>query len=223
MKQYDVWNIVPHTSIPSICRCVKHKWILDIKINGIFRARLVACGYSQIPGVDFMDAYSPVINDAAFRIMIVIQMIWKLNSKIIDVETAFLHGELDQEIYMNCPKGLDLKPADCLVLMKSLYGDVQSAHQIFQKLVEVLKSIGFSQCKADPCLLIKEINDLGVVIIAVYVDDCYAIGHEPALNDTIQKKHEKGLKIEKENKLSDYFSCEILFNVPKHGWTVTFG
>jgi Reverse transcriptase (RNA-dependent DNA polymerase) len=100
MKQYDVWNVVPRTSIPSNCRCVKHKWILDIKRNGTF----VASGYSQVPGIDFMDAYSPVINDVVFRIMIVIQMIWKLNSKIIDVETAFLHGELDQEFYMDCPK-----------------------------------------------------------------------------------------------------------------------
>jgi Reverse transcriptase (RNA-dependent DNA polymerase) len=90
----------------------------------------------QVPGIDFMDAYSPVINDVVFRIMIVIQMIWKLNSKIIDVETAFIHGELDHEIYMDCLKGLDHKPADCLVLKKSLYGLVQSARQFFKKLLK---------------------------------------------------------------------------------------
>ena len=52
---------------------------------------LVACGYTQIPGVDFTEAYSPVINDVVFRIMIVLQMVWHLNAKIIDVKTAFLH------------------------------------------------------------------------------------------------------------------------------------
>ena len=120
MKQYDVWNVVPRRSIPANRRCVKHKWVLDIKRNGTFRARLVACGYSQIPGADFMDAYSPGINDVVFRIMIVIQMVWNLRSKIVDVETAFLNGDLDQEIYMDCPKGLDHNPDDCLVLKKAL-------------------------------------------------------------------------------------------------------
>jgi Reverse transcriptase (RNA-dependent DNA polymerase) len=61
MKQYEVWNVVPRTSIPPNRRCVKHKWVFDIKRNGTFRARLVACGYTQIPGIDFMEAYSPVI------------------------------------------------------------------------------------------------------------------------------------------------------------------
>jgi Reverse transcriptase (RNA-dependent DNA polymerase) len=139
LQQYDVWNVVPRTSIPPNRRCVKHKWKLDIKRNGTFRARLVACGYSQVPGIDFMDAYSPVINDVVFLITIVIQMIWKFNSKIIDVEKAFLHSELDQEMYMDCPQELDHKPADCLVLKKSLYGLVQSVRQFFKKLVEVLK------------------------------------------------------------------------------------
>jgi hypothetical protein len=89
---------------------------------------------------------------------------------------------------------------------------VQSARQFVKKLVEVLKSIGFSQCKSEPCLLIKDDNDLGVVINAVYVNDCYAIGKEPALNDMIDKIQQKGLKIKVENELSDYLSCEILFN-----------
>jgi hypothetical protein len=87
---------------------------------------------------------------------------------------------------------------------------VQSASKFFKKLVEVLKAIGFNQCKAEPCLLIKENNC--VVIVVVYVDDCYAIGHEPALNDMIKKIQEKGLKIKIEDEMSDYLSCEVLFN-----------
>jgi H2-forming N5,N10-methylenetetrahydromethanopterin dehydrogenase-like enzyme len=99
---------------------------------------------------------------------------------------------------MDCTKELNHKPTDCLILKKSSYGLVQSARQFFKKLVEVLRSIGFTQCKAEPCLLSKN-NDLGVVIIAVYVDDCYAIGHEPAFNNMITMIQQKGLKSKVEN------------------------
>jgi Reverse transcriptase (RNA-dependent DNA polymerase) len=212
MKQYEVWNVVPRTSIPPNRRCVKHKWVFDIKRNGTSRSRLVACGYIQVPRIDFMEAYIPVINDVAFRIMIVLQMIWKLSAKIIDVETAFLHGELDEEIYMDCPSGFDHKPGECLLLKKDLYGLVQSARQFFKKLVEVFKTIGFQQSKAEPCLLTRNDTKLGLVIIAVYVDDCYAIGNKAALQDTIKKLQEAGLKVKVEKYLTDYLSCEVIFN-----------
>jgi hypothetical protein len=59
-----------------------------VKRNGIFRARLVACGYSQIPGVDFSENYSPVVNDITFGLLIEIMIIMNLSAKIVDVETA---------------------------------------------------------------------------------------------------------------------------------------
>ena len=142
-------------------------------------------------------------------------MVWTLNAKIIDVETAFLHGDLEEEIYMNCPQGLDSDPNDCLLLKKSLYDLVQSARQFFKKLVAVLKSIGFMQSTADPCLMVRNDKDLSLVIIANYVDDCYAIGHEAALLDTIKKIQESGLKVKVENDLHDYLSCEVVFNNDK--------
>jgi Reverse transcriptase (RNA-dependent DNA polymerase) len=78
--------------------CIKYKWVFDIKRDGTFRARLVACGYSQVPGVDFQESYSPVINDVVFRILIVCQIIWGLTVILIDVEVAFLNGDLDEII-----------------------------------------------------------------------------------------------------------------------------
>ena len=56
----------------------------------------MACGYSQVPGVDFEESYSPVINDVTFRVMLVMKIVWKLKALIIDIETPFLHGELDE-------------------------------------------------------------------------------------------------------------------------------
>ena len=79
----------------------------------------------------------------------------------------------------------------------------------------ILKSIGFIQSPVDPCLLIRVDKELGMVIIAIYVDDCYAIGHEKALVNTIEKIRESGLKVKVENDLSDYLSCEVAFNADR--------
>ena len=91
MNNHKVWKKVKRSEIPKNRRCVKCKWVFKIKRNGKFRARLVACGYSQIPGVDFTENYSPVIHDISARILIIIMIIYGLEGKLMDVETAFLY------------------------------------------------------------------------------------------------------------------------------------
>jgi Reverse transcriptase (RNA-dependent DNA polymerase) len=66
---------------------------------------LAACGYSQIPRIDFNKSFAPVINDVSFHIILIAKIMWGLQASIIDVETAFLHGKLSEEIYMNAPDG----------------------------------------------------------------------------------------------------------------------
>jgi hypothetical protein len=120
-------------------RCVKNKWIFNIKQNRTFCTRLVACGYSQIPGVDFTENYAPVISNVTYRIMLIAQIVWKQMAKIIDIKTAFLYGDLEEEIYMDCPSGLDHQVNKCLLINKYIYGLVQSACQFYKKLMQILK------------------------------------------------------------------------------------
>jgi hypothetical protein len=95
MINRGIWRKIKRKGMPSDRRCVKSKWVFKIKRNGVYRARLVACGYSQIPGVDFSKVpYSPVINNVTYWIMILLSLIYGYSNVIIDVETAFLHGEL---------------------------------------------------------------------------------------------------------------------------------
>ena len=88
--------------MPKGRRCVKSKWVFDIKRSGLFKVRLVACGYSQIPGVDFTESYAPVINDVSWRILLIIKMLMRYKAMIVNVETAFLFGNLEEEVYMTC-------------------------------------------------------------------------------------------------------------------------
>ena len=70
MAKRQVYLVKPRSELPANRGCVKSKWVFKIKCDGRFRARLVACGYSQTPGVDYTENYSPVINDVTFHLMI---------------------------------------------------------------------------------------------------------------------------------------------------------
>ena len=92
----------------------------------------MALGYSQIPGLDFADNFAPVINDVTLCIILILSIINKWVKEIINVETAFLHGKLEEEIFMKFPQGLSMiekynEDTDCVVLKKAMHGLVQAA------------------------------------------------------------------------------------------------
>jgi hypothetical protein len=182
-----------------------------LKRNEVFRARLVACGYSQVPGVDFTESFAPVLNDVSFRLMLISKLVWDMTSTVVDIETTFLHGNLDKEIYMDVPMGLSIGPNKKLLLRKTIYGLVQSAKKFYEKLIDVLKVIGFEVSKSDPCLWTmwdSVVNHM--LIIGIYVDDCLINGKESSISNLLEelKKNEFNLKIEKD--VVEYLSCHIV-------------
>ena len=132
---------------------------LKIKRNGIYYVRLVACGYSQVAGVDFNEVpYSSVINDVIYHLLLVLSLVHGYSCVIVDVERAFLHGELEaeEEIYMECPQGMEDSKNKVWCLKKTIYGLVQAAKAFYKKLTQVLKSIGFECGIIDSCLLTRK-------------------------------------------------------------------
>jgi Reverse transcriptase (RNA-dependent DNA polymerase) len=167
-------------------RCVRCKWVFDIKRNGVFHSHLVACGYSQIPGVDFTEAYNPVINNVMFHTSLLIQLIFGLCAWLLDLQVAFLHGDLDELIYMFCPECLPHDPDEVLLLFNALYGLVQAAHQFFKKFISIMKAISFKQNPAEPCMLFKKEDSNTFTIVVIHVDDCYMIGTKENLPRTVK-------------------------------------
>ena len=103
MVDREVWRKTERKKIPDDRRLIGNKWVFEIKRDGTYRARFVALGYSQIPGVDYTDNFAPVAHDVSFRITLARMMVEKLVSLVMDVETAFLYGEIDEEIFMKSP------------------------------------------------------------------------------------------------------------------------
>jgi hypothetical protein len=103
----------------------------------------VACGYSQVPGIDFSESFAPVLNNVSIIYMLIAKQVWNMTCTVVDIETAFLHRDLDEEMYMEVPKGLEIKHNNKLMLRKNIYGLVQSARKFYDKLINVLKVVGF--------------------------------------------------------------------------------
>jgi len=216
MKKRNVWKVIKRSNVPKNRRCVKSKWVFDIKRTGVFKVRLVACGYTQVPGIDFTDSFAPVITDISWRILILTMLVWHLSAKIIDVETAFLLGDLDEEIYMLC---LEVHDKDeVLLLLHSIYGLVQAARQYYKKFISVLRDLGFKGGYPDPCLMTRHSKE-GLVFIAIWVDDSLLVGNEKAIDKTIEDLKSRGFTLKVEGTLQDYLSCEItLDRKNKIGW-----
>ena len=142
--------------------------VFKIKRDGTYRARLVALGYSQIPGIDYTDNFAPVAHDVSFRIALARMRVQKLDSLVMDVDTAFLYGDIEEEIFMKSAIAMEeidpgSSPEDCYQLKKGIYGLCQAARQFWRKLVDTIKKepFGFTVSPADPCMLFKE-NNLGI-------------------------------------------------------------
>ena len=177
MIERGVWRKTEREKIPSNKRLIGNKWVFKIKRDGTHMARLVALGHSQIPGVVNTGNFASVAHDVSFRIALARMMVDKLVSLVMDVETAYLYGEIDEEIFMRSPVGMeenDPGPSleDCYQLVKGIYGLCQAARQLWETFVDTAKkeSFGFQVSPADPCMLFKQ-NEFGICIIMMYVDD----------------------------------------------------
>ena len=107
MIEREVWRKTDRKRIPNNRRLIGNKWVFKIKRDGTYRARLVALGHSQIPGVDYTDNFAPVPHDVSFSIALARMMVEKLDSLVMDVETELLYGEIDKEIFMKSPVGME--------------------------------------------------------------------------------------------------------------------
>jgi hypothetical protein len=97
----------------------------------LFKSRLDAKGFSQIPGIDYSDVYSPVVKHSSIRTFLSLVAVHDYELQQLDVKTAFLHGDLEEDIYMDQPEGFIVPRKEDYVcrLKKSLYGLKQSPRQ----------------------------------------------------------------------------------------------
>ncbi|KAG8474805.1 hypothetical protein CXB51_031510 [Gossypium anomalum] len=176
LHKNKTWDLV---KLPKGKKIVRWKWVFKKKEGtpGVeepkYKARLVAKGYSQVPGVDFTDVFSPVVKHSLIRALLGIVAMHDLELDQLDVKTAFLHGELEKDIYMQQPEGFTVSEKEdyvCL-LKKSLYGLKQSPRQWYKRFDSFMTSHDFKRSSFDSCVYFKKNNDSSFVYLLLYVDD----------------------------------------------------
>lgn len=170
---------------------VSCKWLFKLKFRADgsverHKARLVARGFTQTAGLDYMETFSPMVKMTTVRLLLASASSNNWFSHQLDVNTAFLHGDLLEDVYMQVPPGLTV-PDPTLVckLQKSLYGLKQASRQWNAKLTDTLVHLGFTQSRADYSLFTKK-TSTGFTAILVYVDDLVITG-----NDLTEIQHVK--------------------------------
>ena len=163
------------TVLPDGKSIIDTKWVYALKYkNGEiarFKARLVAKGFEQIAGIDFDQTFSPVARMASLRLVLALAALYRLEVHQMDVETAFLNADLEEEVYIRIPEGLEVpQGVNCLRLRKALYGLKQAPRAWNKDINTKLHSMGFTQLLSEPCLYVY-FRDTDICIISLYVDD----------------------------------------------------
>ncbi|KAE8669591.1 hypothetical protein F3Y22_tig00112230pilonHSYRG00138 [Hibiscus syriacus] len=170
------WELVPlpEGKKPIGCKWVyKKKPVVTEKEGEKFKARLVAKGFSQQKGVDYDEIFSPVVRHTSIRAVLALVASWDLHLEQMDVKTAFLHGDLEEQIYMRQPEGFTQPGNEHLVcrLKKSLYGLKQSPRQWYKRFDSYMIKIGYNRCEYDCCVYVKSLDDGSFIFLLLYVDD----------------------------------------------------
>lgn len=153
------------------------KYVFKIKENKP-KVRLVALGCRQVSGIDYNETYAPVVTMTTIRSVLAIVACNNLELEQMDVKTAFLNGDLEEDVFMAVPEGLRSKWTENKVckLQKSIYGLKQSPRQWYAKMHEFLLNLKFASSRNDPCLYVRHLSSK-ILIIALYVDDLLIAGN----------------------------------------------
>ncbi|CAL1387722.1 unnamed protein product [Linum trigynum] len=207
------WDVVdrPAPDTPT----VGSRWVYAIKMHPDgtierFRARVVALGYTQEHRVDYNETFAPVARMSSVRTLLAVASMKNRSLSQLDVKNAFLHGDLDEVIYMEKPPGYNVgKPGQVCRLRRSLYGLKQEPWAWFEKFQGTLTGFGYCQSLNDPSLFIK-ITSRGIVLLLLYVDDMIITGSDSEGIRLLKEGLQVTFRIKDLGKLSYFLGLEVL-------------
>ncbi|KAM1448471.1 hypothetical protein ACFXTO_007428 [Malus domestica] len=195
LNDNQTWSVV---DLPNGKTVVGSKWIYKTKFNSNgsiekYKAWLVAQGFTQTYGIDYKETFAPVAKMNTVRVLfyVAVNNAWPLFQ--IDVKNAFLHGDLEEEMYMKLPPGhpRENEPNKVCRLHKAIYGLKQSPRAWYSKLSSVLKAAGFKRSYTDSFFFVRS-SIAGKLVVLIYVDNLIITGDNISEIKTLkQSLHQK--------------------------------
>ncbi|CAH9143716.1 unnamed protein product [Cuscuta epithymum] len=174
IEKNSTWELI---SLPTGKRPISVKWVFKTKYKpdgtvSKYKARLVARGFLQKEGLDYTEVYAPVARIETIRMVVALANKRGWNMAQLDVKSAFLNGELEEEVYITQPPGFEIKGAEdkVLKLRKALYGLKQAPRAWNKKIKACLHELGFKNCISEHGVYVKRTHS-DIIVICLYVDD----------------------------------------------------
>ena len=164
----QIWELIELTVRKKV---LHNKWVYRIKNehdgSKRYKARLVVKSFQQKKGIDYSEIFSPVLKMSTIRLVLGMVAAENLHLQQLDVKIAFLHGDLEEDLYMIQLEGFIVQGQENLVckLRKSLYGLKQASRQWYKKFDSFMHRIGFKRCEADHCRYLKFFDNYYILSI----------------------------------------------------------
>lgn len=199
-------------------KLLSSRWVFGLKEDEHgnatrYKARLVVRGCQQRPG-EYTDTYAPVARLPTIRLLLSVALQFGFRIHQLDVKTAFLHGDISEEIYMRPPDGVTVPNGYVLKLQRSIYGLKQSPRQWNRKFHDFIVTIGFIQSTADYCIYIYRTNDT-LVYLLIYVDDILITGNDDKIITKIKQQLSARFEIKDLGDINTFMSLNIKYDVKK--------
>lgn len=187
LESNNTWTLV---DLPKHKKPIGCKWVFKTKlrVDGTLerhKARLVAKGFTQNYGIDFEETFSSVVKITTIRCLLAVAAHHQWPIYQLDVNNAFLHGDLHEVVFMKVPEGLNVPANKVCKLNKSLYGLKQASRQWFAKLVHILLAQNFTQSNSDYSLFIQKAGT-DLTLLVVYVDDILITGTNSSIIEALK-------------------------------------
>ncbi|CAL2226198.1 unnamed protein product [Prunus armeniaca] len=210
------WDL---TILPAGVKTIGVKWIFKTKLNEIgeidkCKARLVANGYAQQYGIDYTEVYAPIARLDTIRLVIALstQQGWSIFQ--LDVKSAFLHGDLSEEVFVQQPQGYEKKGEEHKVykLNKVLYGLKQAPRAWYSKIEAYFAKEGFEKCYCERTLFKKSKEGGKLLIVCLYVDDLIFTGNDMSMCEEFKKLMMLEFDMSNLGKMRYFLGVEVLQN-----------
>ena len=213
IKQLHNLGTYTITKLPEDRKAIACKWVYRLKKDSEgnivrYKARVVAKGFSQIPGIDFDETFAPVMRLDTLRLLLALSVSLHLKIHVVDVVGAYLNAHLKETIYMKQIPDYENGTNNVLQLLQTLYGLKQSGRAWNEKLNATFLKLGYTRLISDQCVYIRK-QDQSLSIVAVHVDDMTIFASNDDVMSEIKEEFKKNFTITDLGELKQVVGFEV--------------